>query len=923
MNIGTAPAPSGKPVGKSGLNRAGWHLRANAPAVVWLVALVVVVLIHRNVPASGWLMVHLLMLGAATNSILVWSWHFAQALLRGPTPDNRAMVARLAGLNLAIVAVVVSMVAGIWWLTLVGSIGVGLAVALHAVALGRRALKALPSRFGPTVWYYVAACLLLPVGAGLGAALAAGTGSEAHVRLLLAHMGVNVLGFVGLAVLGTLMTLLPTMLRTRVADGAESVARHGAVPLLVGVLLTAGGAGAGVMFLCTIGLLVYLGGVLYISLPLAKAVRGKVPTTFAPLSAIAAMVWLVVGLVWLVLLTVTTPAWADLHRGIEAVVPVLAAGFVAQVLGGALTYLIPVVLGGGPATVKSRTAVMDKAAWFRVVLVNAGLLVSLLPAPSLVRVGTSVLVLVGLAWFLPLLAMALFTKVRSPGQSATTARPGSSSATTASGTTASATTPSAAAGHGAIPAPAAFDPAPRKRLGMATAGLAAVVLVIAAGALADPAALPGGAPAEVQPGVVATGLTTTVEMTMKDMRFHPATVDVPVGNKLVINLVNADDMVHDLVTAVGADSGRLFPGEKAVVDVGVVGADIAGWCSVAGHKQQGMVMNIVATGAPAPASTAPGDGTDMPGMGHGAAAGGPAAVFDFMKKPAAGFTAHDALLPPLPAPADGAVPAGAVHELTMKVTEEEREVSPGVMQKLWLFNGTAPGPVLRGKVGDKFQITLVNDGSLGHSIDFHAGALAPDGPMRTINPGESLTYNFTATRAGIWMYHCSTMPMSQHIANGMFGAVVIDPPNLLPVDKEFVLVQSEIYAGPQGGVADLAKIQADAPDAVVFNGYANQYKFSPLPAKAGERVRIWLLDAGPSRAGSFHVVGGQFDTVWSEGRYLLDGSDPAAGAQVLPLAAAQGGFVELEFPEPGNYPFVSHSMVDAERGAAGVFRISK
>lgn len=216
------------------MNRAAWHLRANAPAVFWLLALVVVVLFHRNIAVSGWLMVHLLLLGAVTNSILVWSWHFAQALLRGPNPGNRGMVARLIGLNVAVALVVVSMILNVWVLTLIGSIGVGLAVAAHAVVLGLRARKALPSRFGPTVWYYVAACLLLPVGAGVGAALASGLSGEAHVRLLLVHLVVNVLGFVGLTVLGTLMTLLPTMLRTRVADGAEAVARHGAVPLLSG-----------------------------------------------------------------------------------------------------------------------------------------------------------------------------------------------------------------------------------------------------------------------------------------------------------------------------------------------------------------------------------------------------------------------------------------------------------------------------------------------------------------------------------------------------------------------------------------------------------------------------------------------------------------------------------------------------------------
>jgi nitrite reductase (NO-forming) len=233
-----------------------------------------------------------------------------------------------------------------------------------------------------------------------------------------------------------------------------------------------------------------------------------------------------------------------------------------------------------------------------------------------------------------------------------------------------------------------------------------------------------------------------------------------------------------------------------------------------------------------------------------------------------------------------------------------------------------PGPTLRGRIGDRFEITLVNDGSIGHSIDFHAGALAPDRPMRTLQPGETLTYRFTATRAGVWMYHCSTMPMTAHIANGMFGAVVIEPRRLPHVDREYLLVQSELYLGEDGGVVDMDKLQAERPDLVVFNGYANQYDHRPLTARAGERVRFWVLDAGPSRASAFHVVGGQFDTVWTEGDYTLrPGNRSGGGAQVLPLMPAQGGFVELVLPEPGHYPFVSHVMVDAERGAHGVLEV--
>jgi nitrite reductase (NO-forming) len=174
------------------------------------------------------------------------------------------------------------------------------------------------------------------------------------------------------------------------------------------------------------------------------------------------------------------------------------------------------------------------------------------------------------------------------------------------------------------------------------------------------------------------------------------------------------------------------------------------------------------------------------------------------------------------------------------------------------------------------------------------------------------------------MYHCSSMPMSAHIANGMFGAVVIDPPGLPRVARSYVLVQSELYLGPQGGSVDVDKLRAERPDAVVFNGYANQYDHRPLPARVGERVRVWVLDAGPDRTTSFHVVGGQFDTVFSEGAYLLRPGNPErGGSQALTLGPAQGGFVELTFPEPGNYPFLSHVMVDAERGAHGLFAVSR
>lgn len=184
------------------------------------------------------------------------------------------------------------------------------------------------------------------------------------------------------------------------------------------------------------------------------------------------------------------------------------------------------------------------------------------------------------------------------------------------------------------------------------------------------------------------------------------------------------------------------------------------------------------------------------------------------------------------------------------------------------------------------------------------------------------------------MYHCSTMPMSTHIAAGMHGAVVIEPRDLPTVDRSYVLIQSEVHldtAAADPAVAsevDADSVAADTPDRVVFNGVANQYDTRPLTAHVGERVRIWVLDAGPNRPTSFHVVGGQFDTVYVEGAYRLNRGAGAhgerdAGSQALALQPAQGGFVELTLPEAGRYPFVSHLMIDAERGAHGILHVTE
>ena len=186
-------------------------------------------------------------------------------------------------------------------------------------------------------------------------------------------------------------------------------------------------------------------------------------------------------------------------------------------------------------------------------------------------------------------------------------------------------------------------------------------------------------------------------------------------------------------------------------------------------------------------------------------------AINFGAKPDEGWTPYDPALAP--------APGGTEHKIELRATEQVLEVAPGLEQEMWTFNDLVPGPVLRGRVGDLFTITLVNEGKLGHSIDFHASKVAWNDEMRTIESGESLVYQFEAKHAGVFMYHCGTAPALHHIGNGMFGAIVIDPPVLAPVDHEFVLVQSELYPGPEGQPGDLAAMQSEDHAAVVFNGY--------------------------------------------------------------------------------------------------------
>ena len=429
-------------------------------------------------------------------------------------------------------------------------------------------------------------------------------------------------------------------------------------------------------------------------------------------------------------------------------------------------------------------------------------------------------------------------------------------------------------------------------------------LLFGAAACADDGPEGSGAPTLGGGGMSAAEATMVVDVELGDLYISPASIEVQPGEIVAFNVTNVGAMPHDFAVNGVDGTAMLNPGDSETLTAGPFNANVQAWCTVAGHRAAGMEMQITVVGSGGETAS----GTDTP-----AVTDTDFAEIDFNASPGNEWVPFDPALEP--------APGGTEHEITMIADEVVLEVAPGVTQEMWVFDNQVPGPILRGKVGDLFTVTLINEGEIGHSIDFHSSKVAWNDEMRTILPGESLIYQYEAKHAGIFMYHCGTNPTLHHIGNGMFGAIIIDPPDLPEVDHEFVFVQSELYTGPEGQAGDLTKMLNDEWDAVVFNGYVNQYLHSPIRVETGERIRAWVLDAGPSENSSFHIVGTIFDTVYKEGQYLLQpGNAQQGGSQVLDLQPAQGGFVEFSFAEAGFYPIVTHKFANVGKGAMGFFQ---
>ena len=264
--------------------------------------------------------------------------------------------------------------------------------------------------------------------------------------------------------------------------------------------------------------------------------------------------------------------------------------------------------------------------------------------------------------------------------------------------------------------------------------------------------------------------------------------------------------------------------------------------------------------------------------------------------------------------------------IRVDVQHKKITVADGISYWAWTFGDSVPGPVLRVRVGQIVKFTMFNRSSLTaevsppmpHSIDFHAAMVDPHDKYRSINPGEALHFQWTANYPGVFMYHCGTPVILQHMISGMTGMIIVEPKDGFPgkVDKEFAIVQNEFYLKQNDSLyeTDVNAARNRQPLFVTFNGKYKQYVQTPLEAKAGDRIRLYILNAGANLTSSFHVVGTIFDKVW------LDGNphNELRGMQTVELGSSNGVIVEFILPEKGTYAFVDHSFASVEQGAIGL-----
>lgn len=282
-----------------------------------------------------------------------------------------------------------------------------------------------------------------------------------------------------------------------------------------------------------------------------------------------------------------------------------------------------------------------------------------------------------------------------------------------------------------------------------------------------------------------------------------------------------------------------------------------------------------------------------------------------------------------------------VKEVRLDASNRLIDLAPGIKYAAWTLGDSVPGPTVRARVGDKIRFSMTNRTNVTspklriaapmlHSMDFHSAMGSPQDLFHSIGPGQTISFEFAPTYPGVFMYHCVTPPMVDHVASGMYGMMVVEPKGGWPtkVDREYVVIQGDFYAklDPEKRkadnipvyVLDKDKARARTPTLVVFNGRFNGMVDKPLVARPGERIRLYVLNVGPGSGSSFHVVGSIFDRVWMGG----NPANELRGMQTVDLGASSSAIVELPVPEKGDYIMVDHYFANAALGAIGLISVS-
>ena len=371
------------------------------------------------------------------------------------------------------------------------------------------------------------------------------------------------------------------------------------------------------------------------------------------------------------------------------------------------------------------------------------------------------------------------------------------------------------------------------------------------------------------------------------------------GAVVQINLINGDGATHDItvpdfsaksnqINAKGASTTIVFKANKA--------GEFQYICSLPGHVQAGMVGKITV-----------GDNVAAKPASKGAEISG--------------------------SPFDVGQPVGKRGPQKMTVNLETTEVlgqlADGTTYKYWTFNSKVPGPFIRTRVGDSVTVNMSNakDSHMIHSVDFHA-VTGPGGGAAVTQaaPGSTKSFTFKALNPGLYVYHCATPMVAQHISNGMYGMILVEPEGGLPkVDREFYVMQGELYTAQRHGTPgenefSLEKLLAEQPEHLMFNGTHDALtKTHRMEAKVGETVRIFFGVGGPNATSSFHVIGEVFDRVYSMGDLT---SAPLHNVQTTTVPPGGATMVEFKVETPSRLILVDHALSRMEKGLVGFLHVT-